>query len=117
LNKALAEADLVAKEDRAASNTVGESAPMYALFHGLRGDRTEAYRYLAKLLAAARAGAVDPEDIACAYVALGDERAALEVLEQGVEAKDGLLYIKVDPFLEPLQKAPEWKELIARTGL
>jgi serine/threonine-protein kinase len=120
LDRALKETDIVAKEDATYQKPAyaGVSAPMYALFYALRGDREQAVKYLNLLLPGEKAGAVNPVDIACSYVALGDPTAALDVLKRGMEARDsGLLYMKVDPFLEPLRGTAEFKALIKQAGL
>jgi tetratricopeptide (TPR) repeat protein len=113
LNLALREADALAKEDPS-----GAASPMYALFYALRGDRQRASSYLKVLLAGQATGTTDPADLAQSYVALGESEAALAVLRRGVQAKDsGLLYIKVDPFLEPLRSTREFRTLVTQMGL
>lgn len=40
-------------------------------------------------------------ELAFAYAALGDKNRALEWLEKGIERRDFMVFIKVDPKLDP----------------
>ena len=56
--------------------------------------------------------------MALVYAGLGNKKSALEWLKRASDANDvGLLYIKVDPFLDPLRGEPEFQDLVRRTGL
>ena len=120
LDSALHEADIVARAERGglSADAPGLAVPMYALFYAMKRNRPEAERNLGKLLDGQKRGLASPEDIAVAYVALGNSSAALETLERAVDAKDsGLLYIKVNPFLAPLRSEPRFQNVISRLRL
>ncbi len=120
LNKALQEAKIVSKSEsgKLKSGQAGQGTAMFALIYALRGDRTKAERYIRTLLDADKSGSLQPIDLVYAYVALGEHRAALDLLKRALEAKDAaLLYTRVDPFLDPLRKSDEFKALLSQTGL
>ena len=113
LDLALKEANALAKEDPS-----GAAVPMYAQFYGLRGDRQRASGYLRILLKGQANGTVDPMDLAHSYVSLGEPEAALKALTRAVKARDsGMIYLKVDPFLEPLRSSREFQALVSQMGL
>jgi Tfp pilus assembly protein PilF/TolB-like protein len=120
LNHAMDEAAIVAQGDlrSSAPDYARDSVSLYALIFALRGDQENARKYIKVLQRGEKAGAVNPVDLACPYVALGDSRAALEILSRAVTARDsGLLYLKVYPFLEPLRSTAEYRGLIRKIGL
>jgi TolB-like protein/Flp pilus assembly protein TadD len=120
LNNAMKEAAIVAQSDPGSSEPdyARQSVPLYALLYALRGDRQNALKYLEILQRGVKAGAVNPVDLARSYVALGDSKAALEILSRAVTAKESeLLYLKVDSFLQPLRNTVEYRGLISKIGL
>jgi tetratricopeptide (TPR) repeat protein len=58
-----------------------------------------------------------------AYAAVGDKERAFYWLEQAYERRDmigsepGLLFLKVNPMLDPLRSDPRFKDLVRRVGL
>ena len=61
---------------------------------------------------------LDPEHEAYLELALGNRDAALDLLEQAVSKRDpGVLWMKVDPRLDPIRNDPRFVALLARLGL
>jgi tetratricopeptide (TPR) repeat protein len=64
-----------------------------------------------------------PENLAVAYVAVGDKDRAFYWLEQGYDHRElashdwGVMILKVDPLLVPLRSDPRFKDLLRRMGL
>jgi TolB-like protein/DNA-binding winged helix-turn-helix (wHTH) protein/Flp pilus assembly protein TadD len=64
-----------------------------------------------------------PENLAVAYVAVGDKDRAFYWLEQGYNHREmashdwGVMILKVDPLLVPLRSDPRFKDLLRRMGL
>jgi TolB-like protein/DNA-binding winged helix-turn-helix (wHTH) protein/tetratricopeptide (TPR) repeat protein len=64
-----------------------------------------------------------PENLAVAYVAVGDKDRAFYWLEQGYKHREmashdwGVMILKVDPLLVPLRSDPRFKDLLRRMGL
>ena len=82
--------------------------------YALKGDREKALQLLKQLQGLEQQGSVWNYGFAIVYVALGDKSEALHRLEQSYrtgEAGDALLYIKVDPMLDPLRGDPRFEEL------
>jgi TolB-like protein len=57
-------------------------------------------------------------EIALVYAGLGKKQDAFKWLEESYRAKDvGLVYLKVDPCLNPLRSDPRFDDLVRRVGL
>jgi TolB-like protein/Tfp pilus assembly protein PilF len=57
-------------------------------------------------------------EIALVYAGLGDKKEAFKWLEDSYRAHDvGLVYLKVDPCLDPLRSDPRFDDLLRRVGL
>jgi TolB-like protein/Flp pilus assembly protein TadD len=57
-------------------------------------------------------------EIALVYIGLGEKRDAFKWLEDAYRAHDvGLVYLKVDPCLDPLRSDPRFDDLLRRVGL
>jgi len=88
---------------------------------GWRGAMRQFAKDLESLQAAGRVFA--PENLAVAYVALGDKDRAFYWLEQGYDHREmashdwGVMILKVDPLLAPLRSDPRFKDLLRRMGL
>lgn len=95
----------------------------YALGHlgnaYARAGRTDAARRtIARLQQQVRKDGVGRYEIALVYAGLGDKKEAFEWLEDAFHAHDaGLVYLKVDPCLEPLRSDPQFDDLLRRVGL
>ena len=85
---------------------------------GLAGRREEAEKLLAELTEAPTRRFGDAFAIARIHTALGDKPRALEWLRKAAEERyTGVLWIKVDPTLDPLRSEPRFAELVKEIGL
>ncbi len=89
---------------------------MIAHAHARAGRRGQASAILAEIgEEGAQAAATE---IALVHVALGDAERAFELLESALEERDPtLVYLAVDPRLDPLRADPRYLALLERVGL
>jgi TolB-like protein len=84
----------------------------------LAGDKAKAQKCIASLEEQFRKNGIGAYEIALVYTGLGDKKKALDWLNQALAVHDvGLLYIKIDPCLDPLRQEPEFQQIIRRIGL
>jgi hypothetical protein len=68
-----------------------------------------------KLKEHVRKDKVGTYEIALVYAGLGEKDQAFEWLEKAYEAHDkGLIYLKVDPPVDPLRSDPRFQDLLRR---
>ncbi len=80
--------------------------------------RDAALEVIAGLQEDVRATGVGRYEIALVYAGLGDKEKAFEWLENAYHAHDvGLVYLKIDPCLDPLRSDPRFADLLRRVGL
>lgn len=95
----------------------------YALGHlgnayARAGQSDAARKTIAQLEQQVRKDGVGRYEIALVYSGLGDKRDAFEWLEEAYRAHDvGLVYLKIDPCLDPLRSDPRFDDLLRRVGL
>ena len=101
-----------------------ERAPLVlgALAHAYAraGQREEALKLVGELkrIEAEERGFVPPFGIIWAYAGLGDEEQAFAWLERSFqERRDRMVWLNVDPLLEPLRSDPRFHDLVRRVGL
>jgi TolB-like protein/Tfp pilus assembly protein PilF len=95
-------------------HTLGHLGNAYAL----AGENQAALKTIAELEDGLRTQSIGAYEIALVYAGLGDKKNALVWLKKAYDAHDvGLLYIKIDPGLDPLRGEPEFQDLIRRVGL
>jgi serine/threonine protein kinase/TolB-like protein/Tfp pilus assembly protein PilF len=97
-------------------NTVVEAdlAHVYAV----ADKKTDALRILEKLTQQSREQYVSPYLIAMIHAALGDKDSAFEWLDKAYDQRsDSLVYLKVEPKLEPLRDDPRFTRLLQRVRL
>lgn len=86
--------------------------------YALMGRRDEAERQIAELQVRAETMFVTAYATSIVYAALGDHDRALELLEQAVDERSyWVIYLNVDPALDPLRGLPRFEELRRRVGL
>ncbi|HYY58940.1 MAG TPA: tetratricopeptide repeat protein, partial [Pyrinomonadaceae bacterium] len=100
-----------------------DEAPFYmaALGHAYAasGRREEAERVLDELKERQRQGThVSPYDFTIIYTALGERELAFEALERAFENRsEALVWLKVDPRLDPIRTDPRFISIQRRVGL
>jgi tetratricopeptide (TPR) repeat protein len=82
------------------------------------GDVDAARKTIAQLEEDVRKDGVGRYEIALVYAGMGRKQDAFKWLEESYRAKDvGLVYLKVDPCLNPLRSDPRFDDLVRRVGL
>lgn len=85
--------------------------------YGLANKKSEAQAALAELEKREQVGFVSAYDKALIYVGLGETNAALDWLEKAFEERSyWLIYLPVDPVLDPLRASPRFTELLKKIG-
>jgi eukaryotic-like serine/threonine-protein kinase len=111
---AIAEYKLVMNSMGRTSQNIGELGNAYAV----SGDRAEALKLLDELKEMSANRYVSPLDFAFIYTGLGDKEQALEYLEKAYQERTAwLMWIKVDPRLDPLRSDPRFADLLRRMRL
>ena len=83
-----------------------------------RGRPDEARAVLADLAKMAEAGYVSPVAFVMVYAALGDADSAFDWLDRAVDERRGwLVYLNVEPMLDPLRGDPRFRRLLQRMRL
>jgi Flp pilus assembly protein TadD len=86
--------------------------------HAASGDTRAAERVIRELQQETTRRYVSPFEIALIHVGLGDRGRAFEWLEKAYEERSDLLvYLKVDPRLDPIRDDRRFSELVARVGI
>jgi len=82
------------------------------------GKLDAARKTIAELEESVRKDGVGRYEIALVYAGMGRKQDAFKWLEESYRAKDvGLVYLKVDPCLNPLRSDPRFDDLVRRLGL
>jgi TolB-like protein len=82
------------------------------------GQAAAARKTIAQLEQAVAKDGVGRYEIALVYTGLGDKQDAFKWLEEAYNAHDvGLVYLKIDPCLDPLRSDPRFDDLLRRVGL
>lgn len=82
------------------------------------GKVGEARKTIAQLEERVRTNGVGRYEMALVYTGLGNKQEAFKWLEDAYNAHDvGLVYLKVDPYLDPLRSDPRFDDLLRRVGL
>lgn len=95
-------------------HTLGHLGAAYAR----SGQRAAALKCLATLDSDVRDPGIGHYEEALVYAGLGEKKKAIQWLKRASEAHDvGILYVKIDPVLDPLRSDPEFQDLVKRIGL
>ena len=82
------------------------------------GDATTARYRLRQLQDRARTGFVPAEYFAIVHVGLGEYDEAMEWLEKAADEGSGaVLYLNIEPLLDPLRRLPRFQRLVSAVGL
>ena len=82
------------------------------------GQPAAAQKTIAQLQQDVEKNGVGRYEIALVYAGLGKKQEAFKWLEEAYDAHDvGLLYLKIDPCLDPLRSDPRFDDLVRRVGL
>src|SRR6266478_3137756 len=114
--RAISELQKVRMLNEKESLVLGALAHVYAR----AGQREEALKLLGELkrIEADERGFVPPFGIIWAYAGLGDKEQAFAWLERSYqEHHDRIVWLNVDPLLEPLRSDPRFHDLVRRVGL
>ena len=108
-------------ESRQAMN-YSKGAPLATVSLGyayaVAGNRREAEKVLSELTDFSARRYVSPYGVALMYVGLGEREQAFQWLEKAHEERNvELIWIKVDPRLDPLRPDPRFADLMRRVGL
>lgn len=88
------------------------------LVHAMMGDRAQAETEMADFRERSRDTFVSPYQMAAIYAALGDRDPAFEWLEKAfVDHSYWIIYLNVDPALDPLRDDARFTDLRRRAGL
>jgi eukaryotic-like serine/threonine-protein kinase len=86
--------------------------------YAVSGDKEAAGRVIDELKTAAGSRYVNPFEIALIYVGLGDKDRAFEWLDTAYrERSDMLVYLKVDPRLDPIRGDSRFDTLVGNVGI
>lgn len=112
--------DSISELNRALELMAGSIVPLWAKGYtwAVSGKSAEALDIIQQLKGLRKQRYVSPYFIALVYVALGDWNAAFEWLEQAYQSRDEwLLWLGVEPKLDPLRSDPRFQDLLRRIGL
>ena len=114
--------EAIAELQKALTFNETETLLLGALAHvyARAGQREEALKLVGELkrVEAEERGFVAPFGIIWAYAGLGDKEQAFAWLEKSYqEHRDRIVWLNVDPLLEPLRSDPRFQDLVRRVGL
>ncbi len=105
---------------QAANNSNRAPLAIVSLGHAyaVSGNRVEAQRVLAELKDLSQRRYVSPYSMATIYVGLGEKEQAFQWLQKANDERNTeLVFLKVDPRLDPLRDDPRFQELVRGVGI
>jgi serine/threonine-protein kinase len=85
--------------------------------YAIAGERAKAIEALDALREEAKSRYVSPYDLAVIHAGLGNNAEAMRTLRVAFDDRSAwMVFIRVDPRLDPLRDLPEFRELAARVG-
>jgi len=85
--------------------------------YAIAGERVKAIEALDALREEAKSRYVSPYDLAVIHAGLGNQSEAMRTLRVAFDDRSAwMVFIRVDPRLDPLRELPEFRELVARVG-
>jgi TolB-like protein/Tfp pilus assembly protein PilF len=113
-DEAMRQIETVAALSRRSPSSLAWLARLY----GQTGRRGEARALLDELLSLSARRYVSPLSIGFVYFAIGENDGGFEWLEKAyAERSNGMVYLAVDPYLEPWRGDPRYRDLMRRVGL
>jgi TolB-like protein/tetratricopeptide (TPR) repeat protein len=95
-------------------DTLGHLGNVY----GRAGHFSEARKTISQLEERIQKDGVGRYEIALVYIGMGRKQEAFKWLEDAYQARDvGMVYLKIDPSLDPLRADPRFDDLLRRVGL
>jgi hypothetical protein len=86
-----------------------------AVVQAAAGNKQEARKLLANIEQTAQREYVCAYEVASVHVALGDNDAAHKWMQRGVKEQcDCLVWLKAEPWLDPLRGDPRYPDLVKR---
>jgi Flp pilus assembly protein TadD len=86
--------------------------------YGLAGQKEQAREVLKRLDAMRQKQYIQPYSFAIVHIGLGEKDEAFRLLNKAVdERSDELLFVRVDPALDPLRSDPRFAALLKRMGV
>jgi len=109
--------EATAEIQKAIALSSGSTVPLASLGHAyaVAGERAAARDTLNKLMDLSKRINVSSYDIALIHAALGEKDQAFEWLEKAYEQRvSSLIFLKVDPRVDPLRSDPRFQDLLRR---
>jgi len=86
--------------------------------YAITGRRTDAVNELNKLQESAHSRYIPPSYIGIVWMGLGDKDKAFDWLEKGFQGRsEHMLYLGLEPLVDPLRSDPRFDSLLKRVGL
>jgi len=84
----------------------------------MAGNSKEALRVLGELKEMSQRRYVSAYSVATIYAALGEKEQAFQWLQKANDERNTeIVFLKVDPRLDPLRNDPRFEELVKRAGI
>jgi eukaryotic-like serine/threonine-protein kinase len=86
--------------------------------YAIAGNKSEARKILAELRSFSSQRYVNPYEIALIHVGLGEKEQALQELDHALQDRsDLMIYLKLDPRMDPIRSDLRFKELVRKVGI